>query len=260
MKKLLIASVAIVALVSGAAMAADLPAPVYKAPPPPPPPPSWTGCYLNAGGGGGIWDSKHNAETYPGLVAVTNSVDSGGQGWLGRAGGGCDYQFRAINWDVVIGAFGDYDLMDLQGVSSGAVFAGSETERSAWAGGARIGVLITPTLLTYANGGYSGTRFGGINGFNQITGLATGLGFGANNYNGWFAGGGTEYALNWVLPGLFWRNEYRYAAYQSADLPLVSLTTGAPFGIAEHNDKSVQTFVTEVVWRFNWPGTVVARY
>ena len=46
MKKLLLGSIALVALsVSGAALAADL-KPVYKAPPPPPVYFSWTGCYI----------------------------------------------------------------------------------------------------------------------------------------------------------------------------------------------------------------------
>ena len=76
---------------------------------------------------------------------------------------------------------------------------------------------------------------------------------------GWFIGGGTEFAL-WELipvPGLFWRIDYRYAAYNSADLPILT-STGAPIttctGIGavacgEHMQKDVQTVTTGLVWR-----------
>ena len=51
MKKLLLAAVTLVAL-AASAVAADLgrKAPAYI-PPPAPPPPSYTGCYVNGGGG-----------------------------------------------------------------------------------------------------------------------------------------------------------------------------------------------------------------
>src|SRR5204862_6452498 len=59
MKKILLATVALSALVAAPAMAADLarPAPVYKAAPPPVYFYSWTGCYVG-GFGGGMWVDK----------------------------------------------------------------------------------------------------------------------------------------------------------------------------------------------------------
>ena len=57
MHRTFVASLISVGLMSGAAMAADLPmpapAPVYKAPPPPVY--NWTGCYIGGGGGYGMW-------------------------------------------------------------------------------------------------------------------------------------------------------------------------------------------------------------
>ena len=47
---------------------------------------------------------------------------------------------------------------------------------------------------------------------------------GSHTYHGWFIGGGTEIALSGLfgLPamptGLFWRSEYRYSSFNSADL------------------------------------------
>jgi outer membrane immunogenic protein len=56
MKKLLLASITGLALASGSAFAADMPvkAPYYKAPPPPAY--SWTGCYIDGGGGYGMYN------------------------------------------------------------------------------------------------------------------------------------------------------------------------------------------------------------
>src|SRR5215467_14510290 len=116
MKKLLLAAVALVALAAGPAAAADLgrKAPAYI-PPPAPPPPTFTGCYVNGGAGYGLWNIDHFSN--PSIDGdFTSETTSGGRGWLGTVGGGCDYQFGYgsgfwSNW--VVGAFADYDFMDL---------------------------------------------------------------------------------------------------------------------------------------------------
>jgi outer membrane immunogenic protein len=157
MKRLLTASVLVVGTVYSA-YAADL-RPAYKSPPPaPPPPPSFTGCYLYAGGGYGLWNIDHSGEVFG--TQVTSETTSGGRGWLGGGGGGCDYQFGAgtgfwSNW--VVGAFADADWMDLHRNFQGSfgAFGGEEKESSAWAVGGRIGYLVTPNVFTYWNGGYT---------------------------------------------------------------------------------------------------------
>ena len=70
-----------------------------------------------------------------------------------------------------------------------------------------------------------------------------------HTFNGGFIGGGTEVAVA-AFPGLYWRNEYRYAAYGSADLPFSGGVAGA-LGILNHESKSVQTITTSLVWKFN---------
>jgi outer membrane immunogenic protein len=260
MKKLLLAWFASVALLSSSALAADLnkapPAPPYETPPPIA---GWTGCYLNAGVGYGMWNGDHYGESFPGLVQLTAAVDSGGQGWLGRFGGGCDYQLGGVFSNWVIGALADYDVMHVASLDFAdlAGTGGSESESGAWAGGGRIGYLITPRLLSYFDGGYTQTRFDQIYLFNTGGFPATpnGNAVGAHTYSGWFIGGGTEYALDmpWIpIRGLFWRNEYRYGSYRAADIPSFSLTTGAQTGFADHYQKDVQTITSSLVWRFNW--------
>ena len=259
MKKLLLAAVGLMVLAAGPTVAADLgrKAPAYI-PPPAPPPPTFTGCYVNGGAGYGLWNIDHSSS--PSIDgAFTAETTSGGRGWLGTVGGGCDYQFGYgsgfwSNW--VVGAFADYDFMDLhknfQTSFGGA--AGEEKEKSAWAVGGRIGYLVTPNVFTYWNGGYTQTRFDQIN----LSGVIPVASIDSHTYNGWFIGGGTEIALAGLfglpLPtGLFWRSEYRYSSFDSADLPLIS-NGGNVRGLSEHMRPFVQTITTSLVWKFNWWG------
>ena len=115
MNKLLIATAAVAFATAGAASAADLPT---KAPPMVAAAPalSWTGCYIDAGVGYGMWN-QNESEFFGGVN--TGTYTTGGKGWLGRFGGGCDYQF---NSSFVFGIFGDYDVSDLKGDVQGANF------------------------------------------------------------------------------------------------------------------------------------------
>jgi outer membrane immunogenic protein len=241
--------------------------------PPASAPVSWTGCYVDAGLGYGMWKQNHNLETFaptvPPLTLITTPTSNGGEGWLGRIGVGCDYQVAS---SFVIGAFADYDPMDINGTSelivpgtiilpSDPTFSGNEKELGAWSVGGRIGFLVTPWLLTYTDAGYTQARFGQVKFGDLAAPFTPNLYFmPANTYRGWFVGGGTEYALNfdWLpIRGLFWRSEYRYSSYSSADLPVFVSSTGAPTGVGEHVQYNVQTITTELVWRFNFSEPIV---
>ena len=270
-------SAVLMAAAAGSAGAADL---AYKAPPPPPAIYNWTGCYVDGGVGYGMYNQDHYQEDYPGLVAFTQTTTDGGRGWLGRVGAGCDYQVGHF----VFGAFGDYDFASISGtnnvpnplwtgapgawsnVPGGGMGAyGNEKETGAWALGARLGYLVTPSLLVYWDAGYTQARFTGVHFFtDQTPPVDTVSWLNPNTYHGWFVGGGDEYQLGFA-PGLFWRSEYRFAQYQAADLPcwtaggVLCTLNGAP-GWAEHSRKEVQTATSSLVWRFNWGGPVAARY
>jgi outer membrane immunogenic protein len=259
MKKILIASLAVAALASTSALAADLAvkAPVMKAPPPPVM--SWTGCYLNGGFGYGMSNIDHTEETFPGLVALNAQGTDGGRGWMGTIGGGCDYQI-ASNW--LIGIQGDYNFTNIHGQveDSFTILQGDANISSTWAIGGRLGYLVTPQLLTYVNGGYTEARMDLVNMSNE--GLGAPLVFlPGTTYHGWFIGGGTEYAFTWLpINGLFWRNEYRFAEYNSVTLDRLVVGTGAANVFADNFRPFVQTITTSLVWRFNWAGPVAARY
>ncbi len=259
MKKLLAASVTGLALLSGSALAADLPpAPqVYKAPAVVAPAYSWTGCYIDGGGGAGMWNQSHyNYTTATGFI---NSFEqtTGGRGWYGEVGGGCDYQFSMGTFgNVVIGVLGGYDFMDLKGAYSDSfnvVATGYEKESNAGFVGGRIGFLVTPNLLTYTSGGWTESRF---NGFTSISPVGAAFNFvtPAHTYNGYFLGGGLEYSLaGWLgLPqGLFLRSDYRWSTFKAANINYLT-TSGAPFGTSTRSNIYTMQLGTELIYRFNW--------
>ena len=240
------------ALVAGSAMAADMtpkPAPMLmKAPMAPVY--NWTGCYIGGGFGYGMWNQDNFLETDPGHVAITVTTTSGGRGWFGTAGAGCDYQ---VSSNIVIGAYGDWDFGNIKGQfePAGRNEVGTESEKWAWAVGGRIGWLVTPTVLTYFSGGYTQAHFDAIGLDSVFPGGIFPLNVGANTYNGWFLGSGFDYAVSILPSGFFLRSEYRYSTYQAADLSIFR-PTGVSFGEAINAKKYVQSVRSELIYRFNW--------
>jgi outer membrane immunogenic protein len=243
MKKLAIAVTAVAAF-TGSAIAADMPvkapaaAPVVRAV-------SWTGCYVGAGGGYGMWNQdNHSVDTTDGDVLDLQHTD-GGRGWFGTGQVGCDYQF-APKW--VVGAFGDFDIGNLKGTMTVPFVTGvgDEKERWSWAVGARVGYLPWDTLLVFWSGGFTQARFDSV----DLSTLGGPLFWtvDAATYNGWFLGSGYEYKLDW-MQGLFWKTEYRFADYGSRDNAITEF--GVPIGIAVHSHKYIQTIRSELVYRFN---------
>lgn len=261
MKKVLL-SIALTAGLAGSAGAADLPT---KARPmmPEPVATSWTGCYLGAGGGYGMFNQEHLTLDPFGVpfTGQAGSVTTGGRGWFGTVQAGCDYQF-AGRW--VVGAFGDWDFGSIKGnlspATTGNTFVGEEKLKSSWAAGGRLGYLVFPQLLTYVSGGYTQARFDGVSFASVAPGTA--LSMDAQTYKGWFIGSGVEYALDF-LPGLFWKTEYRYATY-GGERPALTIASAfaAPRLVGyEDSKKYVQTIRSELVWRFNFGGgPIMARY
>jgi outer membrane immunogenic protein len=257
MKNILIATVAAVAMASGAASAADMSMPM-KAPIRPAPVYSWTGCYLEGGGGGGMWNQSHyNFTTATGTV---NSLEqtAGGHGYYGEVGGGCDYQFSLGSLgNFVVGVLGGYDFMSLNGAYTDTFlggFSGYEKEKSAGFVGGRIGYLVTPNLLTYTSGGWTDASFNSV-GMGFVGGAGPFLMLPSHTYNGYFLGGGAETSLSgWLgLPqGLFLRTDYRFSTYNAANLNYTFVAGGAPEGTSTHVNKYVQQIGTELIYRFNW--------
>lgn len=241
-----------------AADAADLPVPppVYpQALPAVAPLANWTGCYVGGGLGYGWW--RQDSFVQVGGVPATASITNGGNGWFGQGQAGCDYQFTApfLNMPLVVGAFGDYEGGSIDGTQDFPGVVGAERESATWSVGGRVGALIAPRVLTYFDGGWTQAHFDPVNyNFAIAGGGPSGISLAAQTYNGWFIGGGFEYALDWLpISGLFLKTEYRYAQYSAAVVPLSGFppTTGV---VTLNSQKATELISTELVWRFNWLG------
>jgi outer membrane immunogenic protein len=260
MKKLVLALTALAAF-TGSASAADLAArPYTKAPAPVASAYNWTGFYIFGGGGGGLWNADSSLVDAPTGTVFTRDQRHGGSGWFGTVGIGYDWQFNS-RW--VVGLFGDGQFGDIRGSLSDpdAFTEGREKLRTSYAAGVRLGYLVAPNVLSYVNGGYSGSEWSGT--------TQSFLGTGAANAttpsfrrNGWFVGGGVENNLDIfgiTAPGWFMKTEYRSAFYDRITLPETFVGGGLSPNAVTFKPW-VQTISTSLVYRFNWTGPVVAKY
>jgi outer membrane immunogenic protein len=266
MKKALLALTALAAF-TGSAVAADLGArPYTKAPAPVMPVYNWTGFYIFGGGGGGLWAADSNVRDTATGIAISRDQRMGGSGWFGTVGIGYDWQFGG-RW--VAGIFGDGQFGDIRGSLSDPDFGieGREKLKTSYAGGVRLGYLVAPQVLSYVNGGYSGSEWSGTN----LSTLAAGGGptvatTGSFQRNGWFIGGGVENNLDFFginAPGWFMKTEYRSAFYDRVTLPetFTPAFGGGLTGNSVTFKPWVQTISTSLVYRFNWGGAPIqAKY
>ena len=256
MKKFVLALTAIAAF-TAPALAADMAAKAPMRAAPMAYAPSWTGFYLFGGGGGGLWNADSNVNDTTGFP-ITRDQRMGGSGWFGTVGGGYDWQFSS--W--VLGIFGDAQFGDLRGsiADPDLGIEGREKLRTSWAAGVRLGYLVAPNVLSYVNGGYSGSEWSG----SSLSTLAAGGGptvltTPSFHRDGWFIGGGVENNLNIfgiTAPGWFMKTEYRSAFYDRVSLPETLVGGGAPIGAITFKPW-VQTISTSLVYRFNWGGAPI---
>ncbi len=167
MKRLLLATAAVVASIATSAHAADLPA-VKAAPAPPPPPPAWTGFYLGANAGYDWSITNTIQQTYletlpggfateaalgniPGLQSVrTNEFIGGGQvGWNYQWG---NHLLIGLEADIqgLAGGAGTANL-----VSTNSATSFSKSQGSLGTVRARLGYLVNPVFLVYGTGGFA---------------------------------------------------------------------------------------------------------
>jgi outer membrane immunogenic protein len=200
MKKLLLGSVAAVALCSGsAAMAADMrpaPAPVYTKAPMMAPAFSWSGFYIG-GNIGGAWSHGDVTDSLFGLN-FSNGNNNGV--FIGGGQVGLNYQIS----NFVIGAEADFDwAANNNNNGNGVVVPGVGTFRvnsnNNWisTAAARFGVAYEHWLFY----GKAGGGWVGNTGF-TVTNVGTGASFSSSNNStttGWLVGGGVEWAFsnNW---------------------------------------------------------------
>ena len=261
MKKIVLALTAIAAM-TGSASAADMAARPYTKAPMVAAAPSWTGFYIFGGAGGGLYASDQNVQTNPGAVPLTIDQRQGGSGWFGTVGLGYDWQ-ASPSW--VVGVFADGQFGSIKGslVDPTVGWTGRQKIEDSWAAGLRVGYLVAPNVLSYVNGGYSGSHWSGLTLLNSFTGAPVAMHTDGFNRNGWFIGGGVENNLNIfgiTAPGWFMKTEYRSAFYERKSVPLLVDGTNALVNRDLRFNSWNQTISTSLVYRFNWGGAVVPRY
>jgi outer membrane immunogenic protein len=178
MKKILLASVGLIAFGIASASAADLPrrqampaqAPVYLTPAY-----NWTGFYVGINGGGG-WGKSDWNNTF----GTADAKLSGG-----LAGGtlGANYQINQL----VLGVEGDVDWSNIKGGTSNGICGGTTCNtRNSWLATARgrIG-YAADRWMPYVTGG---AAFGDIK-------ADAGFGSETKTRTGWTVGGGLEAAI-----------------------------------------------------------------
>jgi outer membrane immunogenic protein len=274
MKKLFLASVALVALnAGGSALAADMPVKARRAPPPPPVY-SWTGCYIGVNGGYGWHQQRHTNDLN--IVDLSDPVfiffptqTLSADGGFGGGQIGCNYQTGIVVWGVeadiqgsgIRDSFGP--RLFTQPVGSLSVTA---SEKLKWFGTIRGRVgLAADRALFYVTGGaaFAKTQYnlfavepeeGGnvtLNGDTSRSGYAVGGGIEVAFFGGWTAKAEYQY-LNFGSIG-----PLNATAVDRFGVPLDTTVTTNAF----RNDYHTIRFGLN--YRFDWgkaPVAVMAKY
>jgi outer membrane immunogenic protein len=247
-----VAIVALTAVGTVAAQAADLPtrkeapAPVFV-----PPPFTWTGFYVGLNAGAIFTSGSRSATIYDPNAAVDGGflnadfpggLGNGQTGFLGGGQAGYNWQTGAF----VLGVETDFQgsTVSKSFSSVGAPFAGPGVPVGLlgdnltvngkasldWLGTTRgrVGFVVTPDnrLMIYATGGVA---YGGGSSNFSVFDATTGSywnGSPSSSRVGWTVGGGVEYALtnNWTI-----RGEYLYADLGSSNFTSVGNAAAATF-------------------------------
>ena len=228
MRRIIGCGVAAVASVALTAQAADMPALVYRAPPPVA---LWTGCYLGINVGGA---------RAPGSLAETvTGADLGSfspTGFIGVGQIGCDFQVGM----AVIGFQGmaDATSIDTNWLQPNGI--ATTNFHVAWIETvtARFGIAPLPMALLYVKGGSAWVR-------NDISMAALGVTIASATFTsqGWTVGGVEfMFAPHWSA-----FLEYGYVGFADQQ---VTLATPAGLGIPLDFNRSIQTFMVGVNFRF----------
>jgi outer membrane immunogenic protein len=269
MKKLFLATTALVALTAGSAGAADMAVKARPLPPPPPACAQFGGFYLGGNVGYGFYDYRYHdrgnlVQTIDSDLPTSASLND--NRW--NAGVQVGY-----NWQSNCSLFGfeaDWTWTNLR--ASGDFFDGDGgtqdsftlESRVKWFGTvrARTGVVVDNVLI-YATGGLAYARFNrDLTVFEDAP--ATSATFSSSRTRwGWTAGVGTEwsFAPNWSL-----KSEFLYMRFQKDDPTFTGTTiNGINFGVPGRSyvfNQQEDIWVTRigVNYRFGGYAPVAARY
>jgi len=235
MKKFLLGSVGLAAMIAGPAMAADMRLP---APPPPVVYYDWSGAYIGFNAGG-VWYDIDRTFPNSALAGVANHSTSGSDGIFGfHAGAQWQWGAWVLGAEAALsGCFRECRINS--GTLPVPPFTANTFSESKitnlFTVGPRLG-YAWDRVMVYATGGYAsadlkGTYCSTVTG---ICGPAVSGQNGASRNNGWYAGGGFDYmvhkgALVDVLLGL----EYQH--YDVSSKTAFCATACNPLTIADYD-------------------------
>lgn len=231
MKKLALATVAISALLTGVASAADLAARPYTKAPMAAAVYNWTGFYVGLSGGGAWSDTRWQ---YFGAAVNT---DHSGSGWL--AGGQVGYNWQAGSW--VFGLEADGHWADINGSTAcpNAAFLCSTDVRTLASFRGRIGYAAGPVLFYGTGGaGYADTRY-------SATSPGANFFYTTDRW-GYAAGAGIEwgFAPNWSA-----KVEYMHYGFDTDTAPILALSNTSTTNLR----LDIDTVKVGINYRFGGP-------
>lgn len=242
MKKLFLATLAVAAVVISPALAADMRAPAMKAPAMVQPAFSWSGIYIGADAG---WmESRQDANWF--LTALPTRLFDHDRS-SGILSGHVGAQLQFSNWVLGVEASGIFRSNELvtgtpnSGCPNVAFTCQASLDRL-WTVGPRLGVVWASNWLPYVTGGYASGRVR-----SRSFTTATGVVFDdlSKNDDGWFVGGGLEYAIpmnaNWAL---VLGAEYKHIDLGTARFLSVS-------GVLDINSRDIKTSADVVAARLS---------
>jgi len=276
MKKILLATVALIAVGAAPALAADLPARVYSKAPAVVPVAvfNWTGFYIG-GFIGGAGADRNATSTDPRTAAGTfyngPLVNNYGLSGSVTGGGTIGYNYQPIGSSWLFGIEGEAGyvhvarrIQDINAINAGFAFPDSldNTRLGDWYGviAGRLG-FTADHVLFYGKGGVAFVNKNYSFADNCSTGgCGTGilnLGNSDNTQVTWAAGAGIEWAFteNWSVKG-----EYLYLATQQT-ITSAGVGAGSVAGFSYtnvHTDPGIHTGKIGINYR--WGGPAVARY
>ena len=167
---------------------------------------------------------------------------------------------------ILVGVFADFDFGGDTGFAMseevpGPVLEGTISEilelDTVWSVGLRLGFLLTPQMLIYANGGYTEARIDGTVTLQHMDLPPVTKDFFPDDLHGYFVGGGTEYMFYQTQNnrgGFYLRLEYRYADYDSESVEAGFQVFAGASGLVTDTDivdYSIHSIRGALVWKFN---------
>jgi outer membrane immunogenic protein len=247
MKKLLLLSVAVLALASGAGRAADMPLKAV----PPVTGYDWSGIYVGGHIGGG-WGTNEISDPNLGIVGILLGIPAvqkvNSSGFLGGAQAGWNYQIGRL----VVGSEFDGSFSNITATNNASILGGlvnrALTAKTDWTATStvRLGVASGAWLFySKAGAALAHTSYNdawSVPGFTFLTGNAS------QTRTGWTVGTGVEWGFrpNWSA-----KVEYDYIDLGSRTVPLNAAIVGAPItGLSIVNVQAINEVKAGINYRF----------